>query len=81
MTPAPEPILRDRAGDRLPRFLNHGTWFARSRLRPSRLFKAERRVAVSLGTKDLAPARARRAAFRPASSWEKAAAEEKGGAA
>ena len=70
MTPAPEPVLRDRGGDHHPLFLNHGTWFARSRLRPSRLFKADLRVAVSLGTKDLAPARARRDAFRPASPWD-----------
>ena len=44
-------------------FLNHGTWFVRYSLRPSPLFKADRRVAVSLGTKDLATARARRDAF------------------
>ncbi len=46
MTPAPEPVLRDRGGDRLPRFLNHGPWFVRSRLRPTPRFKADRRVAV-----------------------------------
>ncbi|MEN9811801.1 MAG: hypothetical protein RL479_487, partial [Verrucomicrobiota bacterium] len=37
--------------------------FVRYSLRPSPLFKADRRVAVSLGTKDLATARARRDAF------------------
>ena len=54
MTPAPEPVLRDRGGDRHPLFLNHGTWFVRYRLLPSPRFKADRRFAVSLGTKDLA---------------------------
>lgn len=63
MTPAPEPVLRYRGGDRHHLFLNHGTWFVRYSLRPSPLFKADRRVAVSLGTKDLATARARRDAF------------------
>ncbi|MBM3842443.1 MAG: hypothetical protein FJ397_04125 [Verrucomicrobia bacterium] len=63
MSPAPEPVLRYRGGDRHHLFLNHGTWFVRYSLRPSPLFKADRRVAVSLGTKDLATARARRDAF------------------
>ena len=63
MTPAPEPVLRYRGGDRHHLFLNHGTWFVRYSLRPSPLFKADRRIAVSLGTKDLATARARRDAF------------------
>ena len=63
MTPAPEPVLRYRGGDRHHLFLNHGTWFVRYSLRPSPRFKADRRVAVSLGTKDLATARARRDAF------------------
>ena len=63
MTPAPEPVLRYRGGDRHHLFLNHGTWFVRYSLRPSPLFKADRRVAVSLGTKNLATARARRDAF------------------
>ena len=63
MTPAPEPVLRYRGGDRHHLFLNHGTWFVRYSLRQSPLFKADRRSAVSLGTKDLATARARRDAF------------------
>lgn len=63
MTPAPEPALRYRGGDRHHLFLNHGTWFVRYSLRPSPLFKTDRRVAVSLGTKNLATARARRDAF------------------
>ena len=63
MTPAPEPVLRYRGGDRHHLFLNHGTWFLRYSLRPSPLFKADRRVAVSLGTKDLTVARERRDAF------------------
>ncbi len=56
-------LLRYRGGDRHHLFLNHGTWFVRYSLRPSPVFKADRRVAVSLGTKDLAAARARRDAF------------------
>ena len=63
MTPAPEPALRYRGGDRHHLFLNHGTWFVRYSLRPSSRFKADRRVAVSLGTRDLAKARERRDAF------------------
>ena len=63
MIHAPEPVLRYRGGDRHHLFLNHGTWFLRYSLRPSALFKADRRVAVSLGTKDLAVARERRDAF------------------
>jgi hypothetical protein len=63
MINAPEPVLRYRGGDRNHLFLNHGTWFPRYSLRPSPLFKADRRVAVSLGTKDLAVARERRDAF------------------
>ena len=63
MIHAPEPVLRYRGGDRHHLFLNHGTWFLRYSLRPSPLFKADRRVAVSLGTKDLAVARERRNTF------------------
>lgn len=63
MINAPESVLRYRGGDRNHLFLNHGTWFLRYSLRPSPLFKADRRVAVSLGTKDLAVARERRDAF------------------
>ena len=63
MIHAPEPVLRYRGGDRHHLFLNHGTWFLRYSLRSSPLFKADRRVAVSLGTKDLAVARERRDAF------------------
>ena len=63
MINTPEPVLRYRGGDRHHLFLNHGTWFLRYSLRPSPLFKADRRVAVSLGTKDLAVARERRDAF------------------
>ena len=63
MTPAPEPALRYRGGDRHHLFLNHGTWFVRYSLRPSPFLKADVRRAASLGTKDLAVARARRDAF------------------
>ena len=63
MINTPEPVLRYWGGDRHHLFLNHGTWFFRYSLRPSPLFKADRRVAVSLGTKDFAVARERRDAF------------------
>ena len=60
---APELALRYRGGDRHHLFLNHGTWFVRYSLRPSPLFKADRRVAASLRTRDLAVARRRRDAL------------------
>ncbi|MFZ9746233.1 MAG: hypothetical protein ACO3G4_06325 [Opitutaceae bacterium] len=63
MTLTSEPALRYRGGDRHHLFLNHGTWFVRYSVRPSPRFKADRRVAVSLGTRDLAEACERRDAF------------------
>jgi hypothetical protein len=63
MTPAPEPALRYRGGGRHPQFLNHGTGGGRYSLRASPRFKADRRVAVSLGTRDFAEACERRDAF------------------
>lgn len=55
--------LRFRGGDRHHLFNNHGTWFVRYSVREARWLKADHRVAVSLGTKDLALARERRDAF------------------
>ena len=58
--PKPELALRYRGGDRHHLFLNHGTWFLRYSVREAPWLKADRRVAVSLGTKDLEQAKDRR---------------------
>jgi hypothetical protein len=58
--PKPELALRYRGGDRHHLFLNHGTWFLRFSVREAPWLKADRRVAFSLGTKDLAQAKERR---------------------
>jgi hypothetical protein len=51
--PKPELALRYRGGDKHHLFLNHGTWFLRYSLREAPRLEADRRICVSLGTKDL----------------------------
>ena len=58
--PKPELALRYRGGDKHHLFLNHGTWFLRYSVREAPWLKAERRICVSLGTKDLGVAKDRR---------------------
>lgn len=59
----PELVLRFRGGDRHHLFNNNGTWYVRYSVREAAWLKADRRVAVSLGTRDLAVARERRDAL------------------
>lgn len=61
--PKPELALRYRGGDRHHLFLNHGTWFLRYSVREAPWLKADRRVCVSLKTKDFSRAKERRDAF------------------
>jgi hypothetical protein len=58
--PKPELALRYRGGDKHHLFLNHGTWFLRYSVREAPWLKADRRISVSLGTKDLEVAKDRR---------------------
>jgi hypothetical protein len=58
--PKPELALRYRGGDKHHLFLNHGTWFLRYSVREAPWLKADRRICVSLGTKDLEVAKDRR---------------------
>ena len=58
--PKPELALRYRGGDKHHLFLNHGTWFLRYSVREAPWLKANRRICVSLGTKDLEVAKDRR---------------------
>jgi len=61
--PKPELALRYRGGDRHHLFLNHGTWFLRYSVREAPWLKADRRVCVSLKTKDFSRAKERRDVF------------------
>jgi hypothetical protein len=58
--PKPELALRYRGGDKHHLFLNHGTWFLRYGVREAPWLKADRRICLSLGTKDLEVAKERR---------------------
>ena len=58
--PKPELALRYRGGDKHHLFLNHGTWFLRYSVREAPWLKADRRICVSLSTKDLEVAKDRR---------------------
>ena len=58
--PKPELALRYRGGDKHHLFLNHGTWFLRYSVREASWLKADRRICVSLGTKDFEVAKDRR---------------------
>jgi hypothetical protein len=60
---ATELALRFRGGDRHHLFDNNGTWFVRFSVREAQWLKADRRIAASLGTKNLNEACARRDRF------------------
>ncbi|MDX2187111.1 MAG: hypothetical protein SFV32_09265 [Opitutaceae bacterium] len=63
MNSSAEPALRFRGGERHHLFNNNGTWFVRYCVRYASWLKADRRIARSLGTRDLRTAIARRDAI------------------